>query len=227
MALHFEDLKQVDERTKDLVNGFLKSMNNDENSIIPSLIASICILFYNLQEFFTICGDDMIIDDTLTKVTTKAAVSDDVKGSCYGNIKINNKFDCIYTWKLNRIASNGGYTAVGICSNKTMLNRTYGGFGHDSYFYKIASTGIADYHQKSNRTEFDVRWYAGDKITVHINTRKRSFEVSANNDEMIVIFDNIKFEPDVEYYFGIANHGWNQEKLNIIELLSFTRTFLD
>ena len=73
MSLNFEWLKQVDLKTKDLVNGFIKTLVNEEDTIVPSLMVSICILFYNLGEFFSVCGDGMIIDESATKLTTTQA----------------------------------------------------------------------------------------------------------------------------------------------------------
>ena len=71
--------KLADQRTKDIVNGFIKqyqkllSKNNIYHYNIPSLIQNLCLNYYWIKEYFTFHGVDIILnkDKTIAKMKQK------------------------------------------------------------------------------------------------------------------------------------------------------------
>ena len=223
MALDFEQLKQVEAKTKYLVDGFVKTLVNDEDTIIPSLVVSICILFYDLQEFFTVCGDGMIIDETGMTLTTKGGGGD---SSCYGNIIISNEYECIYSWELERTLTNGCTAWIGIGTDKSIVNQH---FVSGSCFYAIHSIGYTRSHSGQSIIDyyFD-KWGEGETIKVIINAREKSISMDLvyNEGAKRRVFKNIEFDANTKYYFAISNYCYH-DKDNCIGLKSFKQTILD
>ena len=95
----FENLKLVDQPTKDLVTGFIKITETklENDCIIPSLVITTCILFYHLAEFFSICGKDMKLakDSTLVQISSIDSQNkyEVARNTAYGNVIISNKYD--------------------------------------------------------------------------------------------------------------------------------------
>ena len=228
MSLNFESLKQVDSNTKDLVNGYIKGLGNDESTIIPSLVVSICILFYNLQEFFAICGDVMTIDSTLTRLTTRKVEEKPFRRrcSCYGNVIITNKYECIYSWELKIVSSNDNDKRFGITSDTSILNQRF--TDTEKYFYAIASLGYRKSHQQPyhNKCTSHGIWRTGDIIKININTKERSFKLMLNDCKEDTIFENMEFDEETKYRFAISNSS-KKSKANCIELVSFNCVPLD
>ena len=225
MTLNFEDLKIIDERTKDLVKGYIRKSVN-EDSIIPSLVASICILFYHLREFFSICGDNMVISDCFTKLTTKV---DELVGpaSCYGIVPINPKMTCIYSWEFKRICTNSRRALIGIASDKSILNETFQ--GESCYFYGVTSDGCRiahDYEEDWSSRQLFTLWKPGNILTMIINTKKRNFAISFNGEPDKIVYEDIKFEEGIDYFMAVSNYG-DPDDINCIQLVSFTQKFLN
>ena len=76
-----------------------------------------------MREYLSICGDRMKIDDE-SKLSTITAEGW-AKNTCYGNIPINDKYDCIYSWTLRRIGENGYRVEIGIASDKQRFNEGF------------------------------------------------------------------------------------------------------
>ena len=221
MTLNFEELKVVDSKTKDLVNGFVRKLVNDESTIIPSLVVSICILFYNLKEFFTVCGEGMIIDETATKVTTKEATYGE--NSCYGNMIVSNEYECVYSWELKRVVTNRCHAVIGIVCDQSRLNRI---FTDDSlYFYSFASSGYTLSHEGWSDDKICGTWRAEDIIKISINTKERNFKIKFNDEKEKMAFEDIKFDKETNYSFAVGN-DCSSNNINCIELVSFQVTFL-
>ena len=136
MTTSFELIKTVDQKTKDIVNGFitdLQSLLPNDQSIyynIPSLVFIIITLYYYNPEYFTIHGDYMKLNDAKNIVEKRSAgrsirlYGDSFANSVYGNILINKSSTGKHIWTFNIIKPNvGGIMVIGIdSSNKKFPN---------------------------------------------------------------------------------------------------------
>ena len=93
MVDQFEKLKDIPQKSKDLVCGFIRRTEKEfaKNMIIPPLIITICILFYDLGECFTIWGDNITVEDDFKtiKIRANGRAYAYVRNTAYGNICIN------------------------------------------------------------------------------------------------------------------------------------------
>ena len=108
--MSIKDLQIIDNKTKDLVKGWIKNQKKLPN--IPDLITALCIIYYHIKEKFIKSGDCIkIIKKVNIKDTFIIQNCNMMKynSSCvYGSININqNRNDVIeWTYKINNIPQN-------------------------------------------------------------------------------------------------------------------------
>ena len=213
-TVSFDRLKLVDQRTKDLVEGFIKKASHDID--IPSSIVSVCILFYYLGEFFSTCGDAMKIDDN--KTILKACPL--ARNTGYGNIRINNEYNCIYSWTLKLVALDIYNTWIGIdASNKEYSHRNFSLAA--KHYYAIDVRGSKKSRisgQSSTRVNYGKRMKEGDIVKMDINTKDRTMSFWINDEYQGIAFEDVAFD-GVEYYLAISLFKQNCE--HWVKLLDF------
>ena len=96
----FGSSKDVDQRTKDIVIGYIKQcqkllpFKNNSYYNIPPLIEHVCIYYYWIKEYFTDHGDSIILNDDKNIATNTV----DSYETVYGNILIK-RIDNLYQIK--------------------------------------------------------------------------------------------------------------------------------
>lgn len=226
--LLFEKIKLVDQKTKDLVAGFIRNSEQEfnENAIIPSSITTICTLFYYLGEFFADCGKNMVIENEM-KILKIAAPRHwkVVRNTGYGNVNINNEYNCIYSWTLKLVALDSFNTYIGIdSSDKEYIDDNFSS-GQNNTYYLITSRGVKSYQvSKVDETHgsgsYGREMEAGDVIKMEINTKDTTMEVWINNQSQGIAFKDIAFD-EVEYHFAISLCTNEANFATCVELVDF------
>ena len=222
MAVQFDKLKRVDQETKDVVTGFIKMIQTelDDDCIIPSLVVTKCILFYHLNEFFTVYGDHMCTsDDTRTRLFIWDPHISRETG--YGNVIIKNKYKCIYVWNI-KITNLGIYDAfIGIdASNKENINAGfYREKGHA--YYAFSPSGLKTSHVEHRVfKEYGKKMKVGDIVRMEVNTNDKTMKVYLNGEDLGIAHENILFD-EREYYLAVSFRSDQLYKRNSVLLLSF------
>ena len=223
----FERLKFVDQATKDLVEGFIRNTSRtfSDDKVIPSLVVTICILFYHLVEFFSVCGKSMIIDDNMTilKVSVPNGKLERMTG--YGNIEITNRYNCIYSWTLKLVKLDIFDTFIGIdASNKEHIDRNFTGNTTTNGHYAINARG-SKFTMKTEREVFSYgkKMNTGDIVKMEINTKNRTMQFWINGESQGIAFDNIVFDglniilryhyAQISNFILIVSNYWSLNKL--------------
>ena len=239
MSLSLENLKYVDQNTKDLVIRFIKEMQAQKDGlpIIPSLVISICILFYHLKEYFTICGDYMKIDVDGRKVSSQHIDSSTWKSNTvYGNVAMNNKTHCIYTWTINTIKQNKYVITIGLdSSNKKFINdemtHRMSTQVENSKYYCISSNGMKYSHYDTQGSRAGIKygkmWYSFEPvIKMKLNTKECTSEFYVDDESQGIAFEDIKFDDETDYYFAMSTYVNDQSGLNSFEIIDFDEQLL-
>ena len=221
-SIPFEKLRSVDQKTKDLVEGFIRSVLQNEN--IPSLILTICISFYYLGEFFSICGKGMVIDDDMTMLKVCSLKRGTfVRNTGYGNIKIENAYHCIYSWAIKLVAMDIYNTYIGIdASDKAHVNRNFAIVRNE--YYVIDAKGTKKYrtvqNNKHQRLSYGKKLNEGDIVKMEINTENKTMQFWINDEDQGIAFENITFD-DFEYHLAISLCTDKQNYAHCVKLLDF------
>ena len=92
-----EQLKTVEQDSKDVVNGYMKSMQTLLSlEMIPPLIISLIILYYDIKEWFLVSGKNITISDEDNVISSHELTA----CTAYGNLTINAISGYTFIWKL-------------------------------------------------------------------------------------------------------------------------------
>ena len=233
MALQLEAFKFVDQKTKDLVSGYIKQFENeyknqtDKELLVPSLVVTTCILFYYLGEFFKHCGQAMSIDDTLTVLTIEYKGTDDIydlqRNSAFGNVIIDDKYPCLYSWKIQILKCDFFDIFIGICDfNENYLKVGY--IYESDTCHALSSDGEKFSGVSHEIVRTQESWSINQIITMNVNTVNKTIEFYIDTaPKPNVTFENINFK-ETEYQLAVSmcsNGGKNS-----VKLLQFQQTSL-
>ena len=123
VAINFDQIKDVDNYTKLIVNGYIHGVTtSNPTKVIPPLITYVIIAYFYNPEYFARQGSNILVNDK--KDTAKCERRqdaddddfDDISGSIFGNIKITPNMHCnrfVWTFKVSN-ASTGVVLGIGI-----------------------------------------------------------------------------------------------------------------
>eukprot|EP01084_Bolivina_argentea_P227012 383403_1 len=128
MATSFKELDDVDKRTKLMMYGFLHLCTQPKLLLlnIPDVIVNLCLLYYYVNEFWDICGQNIVRSDDKRKlIKTKNGWSNTSCGfhtisSPIYNTSIYDGDDCnFYKWDIQIIKSKQypSYISIGLSRN--------------------------------------------------------------------------------------------------------------
>ena len=223
MAIQFDKLKQVDQETRDLVTGFIKMFETelDEHCIIPSLVVTTCILFYHLGEMFTVYGEHMDVE--LDEACTGLRIFDIhiTRETAYGNIRINNKYKCIYAWDIELTYTAKYDTFIGIdSSNKEFVDSGFFREIENTYYAFSPSALKTSSVEHQVIKPFGKKMKQGDIVRMEINTNDRTMKVYVNGEDLGIAHDNIVFDEKV-YYLAVSMRTDAMYIPNILKLVCF------
>ena len=206
MMSTFETLKQVDERTKDIVFGYIRLSKTE--SMVPIEICYICLLFYHLiSEQFIECGEKMRI---ISSNESKGKVNDIVEMkeaedrewawiTVHGNVIIDCKKnpDVIARWS---IKTSVRYCVIGIHSDYTDLSATAPDYGWYGALYPP-------------------RFYKGDTVIMELNGKKKQL-IYYKNDKLDMVRAH-DIDPSKEYHLIIKVHTDSTKAKDNVQLIDF------
>lgn len=235
MALQFESLKHINQKTKDLVSGYIKNMEKELNgSIIPSLIITTCILFFHAKEFFSKIGKFMMTDDeslTTLRVSSNVDNPDSQKiarNSAYGSVVIHDKHHCIYVWTIKILKVDVFDTFIGMdSSNKKYINANFtlqSGYDKLYKYYAIDHCGLK-YGHIEGEEEYGIRFGVNSVVRMEVNTKDKTIEYWINGKSQGVAFENVDFD-DCEYYFAVSLCTNEYEYAHCVKLIDFQQKFI-
>ena len=230
MDLHFDNLKNINQQTKDLVSLFIKNMEKELNGkIIPSLIITTCILFFYAKEFFSSIGEYMVTDDEL--LTLKISSNDNnpnsqkiARNSAYGNVVIDDKYHCIYIWTIKLLKVDVFYTYIGMdSSNKQYINEN---FTSDRLYNYYAMDHCGSKHNHiEGEEEYGVEFGVNSIVKMEVNTKEKTIEYWVNGKSQGVAFKNVDFD-DCVYYFAVSLCTNEFDYAHCVRLINFEQKFI-
>ena len=201
-------LKQIDNRFKYAVFGYVRSMESQLSHYnVPVLISYVVLSYYFHGEYFAKYGDKVQLSNdrmTVTKIIDKS-MWNKYNNTTYGNIWIESNVNQIAKWKL-KLSSNNVW--ISILSKDDRINEhclqsmdepLYGfgtvvGGGY-AFSYREGSDGECEQINTGSRfASFH------DNITLTLNTKDRTISFKNVEDtETIIMFKNIKRRDDIRY----------------------------
>eukprot|EP01084_Bolivina_argentea_P204012 348354_1 len=227
MAFNFDVITEVDQKTKDIVLGFIKKSNqllvNNSNFIIPEIIHFVCLLYYYQSEYFTQHGDAINIGHTndIAKFSDNT-IYESSSNTVYGKVIIDKatKYNK-YIWKF-KITDPSERVIIGFgidSSDKEFSDTAF--YSHNSNPYYAYYTGDGDGARFS-----DVQHVYGDygkeyikhndEIKMELTIGNTSLRYYVNDEDLGVAFDDVKFENNERYAMAVCI----DEKVTI-ELIDF------
>ena len=99
LPLSFKELDQIDQKDKDLVNGYVRKLTHLDD-LIPNLVIFTVLSFYYIAECWGECGDDVVISNDGRVLTKKqAAISEsNWNNTSYGNKWIDSMNKKVHKW---------------------------------------------------------------------------------------------------------------------------------
>ena len=233
MTAHFDLIKATDQKTKDIVNGFIRDsqnlLPNDKNQYynIPSLVFIITILYYYNPEYFTIHGDLMELNQDKNIVTMNGFYSSTSIKAVYGNVMIEMGSTGKHIWTFNIIKPNQqAIIVIGIdSSNKQFINSDmnttsnyYPFYGYQSYGDDImfpaqnewpSYAGYRIYNESVDKNTYeydygDVYSDAKNEIKMELNMDNKTLKYYVNGKDQGIAFKNICFNNDEKYSMFIS-----------------------
>ena len=214
-ALTFEEMKNVDQRSKDTVFGFIRQQNQLFDLQIPSIILFICLQFYYLKEYFIKIGDGMILNENkniiiLTEDNKKNKYSY-YKRTVYGNISTSNSNSNhkIYKWHI-KILQCKLNIYIGLDSSpQEHINTDFSNDSKNKYkFYALTTHGDLYWRRSSDNSgtnvyyKYENRIKTGDNVIIEYNTKTQSMIYYKNGQNLGVAYNDI--DTDLQYYFAIC-----------------------
>ena len=213
----FYVLKNIDQRTKDIVIGYIKQCQlllpqNNTYYNIPSLVRHLCMAYYLIKEYFTKHSKDIELNENGSIATNTAS---DFR-SAYGNIVIDGELLMIYKWWFKILRAS--VICIGIdSSNKKHIDVDYsnpeinycnfGAYycGGKKYGHDLAYNGV----------DYGDAWGEDEVIKMELNTKKRTLQFHVNDKNQGIAFKDIDFK-NKTYHMAIAMYG-EQDSLELID----------
>ena len=222
MSLIFK-ARFADQRTKDIVFGFIKQSQNlfNKNSIyhnIPSLVHNLCLNYFWISEYFTLHGSDITLnkDKNIAKVNKENS-----NGTVYGNVDIDINALVKYEW----IFETSGFEEICIgidSSNKQYPDKDYTDPVINKFNFYAYYNGGNKFFCGSDRTgtKYGDSWEDDQKyiIKMILNVPNKTLEYYVDNESEGIAFDNIDFN-DKEYNMAVYTN--RSDKESVVQLLDF------
>ena len=214
----FKLAKNVDERSKLLVFGYVRSVESAlQLPNTPPLIMHLCLTFYYLNEYFAraLRNCFVISDDKLT--VTKIDEHPDWNHTICLNEEIQSMSNAIVTWQFKIIqrsvdeAFDGGNfirtitMGFGILSNCSAIDKDI--VYDDPAFipHYVAYDGSLGWKFKNGigAGKSNLRIVTDDIVTFVLDLKQQLFTFKINDEADQILFDNITISQDIKYTFGV------------------------
>lgn len=210
--MDFEQLKLVDNATRDTVSGYLR---DNELNDPPSLIIYCILAFYWLKEYFAILGPGVAVsDDNLTIVKMpKYRYGSGV--ASFGALIIPSVSNCTYKWKLELtryIPYPAGRSLLMGVATKWDNHKVHSQhvLGYNAY--------AGNFKKFKSWTKPAIRCKQGDIVEIELDLKRGQLEFYRNDESVGVAMDNLEASEDIEYRLCVTLNSENDS----VTLLSFT-----
>ena len=222
-------VKLMDNDIKYLVSGFVRKKEKENNIVIPMMISYIIMIYYWIEEKFTVYGDGIQIDSTKRKATMHKICG---YNTVYGNhvIDINDSTINVYKWTFKIINTlEGEYLPICIgidASNDKYPNDDFSAISNrDAVYYSIASTGHAYNHSNwimSSLVKQEKMWLKGDIIKIILYVNEGTLHCQVNQDKMFIFGNQIYWsDRSREYNIAVSMATDSKEHCREIEIIKF------
>ena len=203
----FKELKTVNKRDRYSVHGW---MRHEEKHLkldnIPSMVTSICILYFRHKEIFGIINNKngVILSPNKTIITNTTRLTYSIN---YGITKIPSMNKNIYKWDLRPIKDKRGGIGYGIGDTN----------GHR---YEFDCDVKGDWDAK--QVDFsNIKYKQGDKISIILDLKKCELRAMVNNGMEKIAFINLVKSKEIDYRLMVI---FNNNLIgDCVEILNFTK----
>ena len=220
MEFNFQLLNSIDQRTKDIVNGYIHKVqtlicghDNNPYFIISDLIISLCIIYYYQSEYFSVWGSEMMIKSSYLEKQNIVEMRSGNWNTAYGNLQINakNYSNSILKWKIKIL--NDAWMCFGLdASNKKYLRAVFWSrqaAKDGNKFYCYRSDGFKYSHNNTLTVQYGERYggdyHAGDEVTLELNVKHKTIKFYKNSEDLGIAFKD--FDGSVTYNFAVTISG--------------------
>ena len=200
---------QTDDRTKSIVFGYTRESSNNLSMNIPQIIQYIFLMYYWIQERFTMHGDALVIDEhnhNLIRCKLGYTKSNMLYNTVYGNDKVINFNDTSiakYEWSFKVLVKHGILT-FGIDNSKDneLVNT---GFCHCNHrFASIATDSVVCVSSEFELIAgWPIGWFSGliyqNVINIMLDVTEGTSSFRHNGDGTKYLFARAK---KLEYLVG-------------------------
>ena len=212
----FKQLKKIDKRTQYSVYGWIR---NQEKTLrlrnVPSMISSVCILYFRDDEIFDVIGDDIKLSEN-KKSVTKIEKDRNYANNSYGIIEISSMSNLIYQWDLKIVQKKkADALAVGIASNQIPNKQIEN--DKDGIFYVCGDHGHI--FGDSIDEQIDAKFDTNDIVSIHLDLQKLQISFAINGEKKGSSFKKIQKASEIKYRLvvSLGNTG------DCIEIINFTK----
>ena len=224
MAFNFDRIKQIDQSTKDVVQGFIKQAQlllplDKPYFNIPSLVVHLVLMFYWNPEFFTKHGGNASIDEK------RKIVCFSEEDAAYGNIEISgNITHGKYIWTFDVLKFDCGLLSVGIDSSNKQFSSIdwYNNHFNPSEHYSFEmGTGSADiYSSAVDCEDYGSGIHSNDTLIMELDFNHKTLGFMINDTDFGIAFRDIDFKDNRKYHMVVSGYVTRQKDIRI-ELADF------
>ena len=209
--VRLEDVKNVDNGTQICVYGYIRRVQDifPEDNVyftIPKLVIHWILLYFYMPEEFKVFNPKKYVTSDNGKRLTRLKNSG--VATCYGAVKITSLKETIHEWKF-KIIKRTRYIAIGIDETKYAMMKK----GHfqnrlgieKTRGYAVWEDGIKSNMQNERTSkEEKIKFNGDDTVRMILDLKQRTLSYSINHEEIVIAFDNITVEQDLEYCMAIV-----------------------
>ena len=203
-------LRQIDIRSKLIVNGFIRESQKllpfEDNAYnnLNALIIQICLIYYSIIEYWDKVSPAFITEENGTVL--KKITSPSWSNANFGKVIVPSIGICIYEWslKINKLMT--GHAFVGIIDakcNSTNENISAASRKYCAYLWYgfSGSSGISSQH-----LDYELKYRTGDEILIRMNTKqgKLEFYKMSNNGKGMELSFKTDYKQDKYLSYKIA-----------------------
>ena len=209
MELDLKSASKADQSTEYLVFGFIRDYEKNSNAIIPPLISWTCLLFYWINEYFEIVGDNLNASEDKLTISCNQPVSRWCNAS-FGHRKIKSGLTGVYRWTFKWFGRHIAFCvtdADGTVTDKACAwgeNTNYYGIFIATGFKLRRGEGGANYEAYFEGIDNKAGNIQDHTLTVvlDLNSKQVSFEIDGENKG--IAFDGIKCGEDIYYRMAVT-----------------------
>ena len=213
----FKQLSMVDQRTKFIVNGWIRTSENQlklEN--LPNSIINIVILYFRTAGVFDIFDQNGV--KLSNDKTTITKIGDKTFYNSFGVNEILSTNKGMYEWNLEMISGGNHSVWIGVSSSYEIICEDYDHM--KGKLYAVCNSGSYHLRGVGNHDSEQLPFVAGDKLKVILNLDKGQLLISKSNCNKSFKFSNIQKNDNTKYRLMVTLLGSACIKMNSFEQIN-------